>query len=88
MATGKSRVTTTGNSVNWKSPLHKDQFVFLGISIGVIVVGFVLLSLGMFTTWDNPLSVDVAPVVLVIGYCILVPLAIMRKSGFRDRSAE
>lgn len=53
----------------------------LGIGVAVIVVGFVLLSMGM-NEWDNPLSVSVAPVVLVIGYCVIVPLAIMRgRSG-------
>lgn len=53
----------------------------LGIGVAVIVVGFVLLAMGM-NEWDNPLSVSVAPVVLVIGYCVIIPLAILRsRSG-------
>ena len=49
----------------------------IGAGIGVIVVGFVLLATGMSTSWDNPLAVSVAPVVLVIGYCVVIPIAIM-----------
>lgn len=51
--------------------------MMLAAGIGVIILGFVLLSLGM-NAWDNPMSVSVAPVVLVIGYCVIIPLAIMR----------
>jgi hypothetical protein len=31
--------------------------------------------------WDNPLAVDVAPVVLVLGYCVAIPFAIMWRGG-------
>ena len=35
------------------------------------------MSTGISTGWDNPLAVSVAPIVLVVAYCILIPLAIM-----------
>ena len=59
------------------------QYKLIAASVGVIVLGFVLLSTGM-DSWDNPLAVDVAPVVLVLGYCVAIPLAIM----WRGRKAE
>ncbi len=65
------------SKVTWSFPWSKRQFILLGISIGVIVVGFLLLATGIGDRWDNPLAVNVAPVVLVIGYCVLVPWAIM-----------
>lgn len=80
MAKLKSRLTTSRSAVQWKSPLQNMHFTYLGGAIIVIVVGFLLLAKGMYSTWDDPLSVDVAPVVLVVGYCILVPFAIMRKN--------
>jgi hypothetical protein len=47
-----------------------------GISIVVLIIGYVLLGQGPIT---NPLSKSVAPVVLVLVYCALIPYAIMAK---------
>jgi len=40
-------------------------------------VGYVLLGQGPET---NPLSLNVAPVMLVLAYCVVVPLALIVKS--------
>jgi len=87
MAKLKSRLTVSRTAVQWKSPLKNMHFAYLGGAVAVIVIGFLLLAKGMYSTWDDPLSVDVAPVVLVVGYCILVPFAIMRK-GTDNHSNE
>jgi len=50
--------------------------MYIAAGVGVIALGFVLMATGV-DQWDNPLAVDVAPLVLVIGYCVLIPLAIM-----------
>lgn len=88
MAKSTSRTSTSRTSVNWKSPWTTLHFTYLGGAVAVIVVGFLLLAKGMYSSWDDPLSVDVAPVVLVIGYCILVPLAIMRRNSPDSSSNE
>jgi ATP/ADP translocase len=82
MAAPSKRPTSSSKASSvWSSPWSKDNYLMLGVGVVVIVVGFVLLSMGM-EKWDNPLSVSVAPVVLVIGYCVIIPLAIMRlRSG-------
>jgi ATP/ADP translocase len=82
MATPSKRPTSSSKASSvWSSPWSKDNYLMLGVGVAVIVVGFVLLSKGM-EQWDNPLAVSVAPVVLVIGYCVIIPLAIMRmRSG-------
>ena len=61
----------------WHHPWNKRQYLLIGGGIGVIVIGFLLLATGIGTSWDNPLAVSVAPVVLVIGYCVIIPLAIL-----------
>ncbi len=63
--------------VQWVHPWTKRQFILIGGGIGVIVIGFLLMATGINTTWDNPLAVSVAPMVLVLAYCVLIPLAIM-----------
>ncbi len=62
--------------VVWTNPWSKQHYIYLAAGIGVILVGFGLLASGL-NQWDNPLAVSVAPVVLVLGYCVLIPLAIM-----------
>jgi hypothetical protein len=60
----------------WTNPWSRQHYIYLAAGVAVIVVGFLLLSTGI-SQWDNPLAVDVAPVVLVLGYCVAIPLAIM-----------
>lgn len=80
-APNKRPTTSSKGSSKWSSPWTKDNYRMLGVGVAVIFAGFVLLSMGM-EQWDNPLSVSVAPVILVIGYCVIIPLAIMRlRSG-------
>ena len=31
--------------------------------------------------WNNPLAVSVAPVLLVIGYCVIIPYALLKFFG-------
>ena len=53
----------------------KNVRLFL-IGCLVIATGFVLLAQGPV---DNPLSLTYAPFLLVIGYCVLIPVAIILK---------
>lgn len=63
--------------VQWNNPWTKKNYLYIGIGIAVIVVGYALLMTGISGGWDNPLAVDVAPVVLVLGFCVAIPWAIM-----------
>jgi hypothetical protein len=47
-------------------PFNKKNYIWFGISLAVIVVGFVLLGSGSDT---------LAPFLLVVGYCVLIPLS-------------
>lgn len=60
--------------------------MYIGIGIAVIIIGFLLLASGIGSNWDNPLAVSVAPVVLVLGYCVIIPWAIM--SGSKSKSEQ
>lgn len=103
MAKAKKRVYVTQNSaetVKWHFPLKKDNLIVLGFGILTIVLGYLLMSRGLVSeyatpdgVWASPLVVDVAPVVLVIGYCVIIPYAIIAKkipflSGKDDESSK
>lgn len=49
------------------SVLGRKNFLLLGAGVGVLVVGYVLL------TYGHP---SFAAAVLVLGYCVLVPLGL------------
>lgn len=73
------------NKVRWEFPLSKMNFIYLAIGLGVIIIGYALMSTGINNepgavegTWNNPLAVQVAPVLLVIGYCVVIPVALMK----------
>lgn len=52
-----------------EAPKHSRPLVWWGIAILVILAGYADLARGGET---------IAPVLLVVGYCVLVPLAILR----------
>lgn len=69
----------------WSSPFTRQNFIYFAIGLAVIVTGFLLMSTGIASdpeqshlTYDNPLAIVVAPIVLVIGYCVIIPLAILK----------
>lgn len=71
--------------VSWKFPLSRKNFIYAAIGLGVIILGYALMATGITDdpatvegTWNNPLAVSVAPLLLVIGYCVLIPLSIIK----------
>lgn len=70
---------------NWQFPLQKQNFIILGIGLAVILLGYLLMSTGITEQpavpngkWNNPMAVIVAPLLLVIGYCVIIPFGILR----------
>ncbi len=53
-----------------KWPFGRKNYILFAIALVVIVAGFFSLSQG---------SISLAPVLLVVGYCVLVPWAILAK---------
>lgn len=54
--------------------LDAVNYRILAAGLAVIIAGYVALSA---TPWDNPIALTVAPVLLVLGYCVIVPIGIM-----------
>ncbi len=67
-------------------PFTKTNYLLFGIGLLVIVLGNVFLSIG---PWDSFWSLDLAPVLLVIAYLVIIPLAILyHKRNGRSTSAN
>lgn len=76
------------HKVKWEFPLNKRNFVILAIGVGVIIFGYLLMATGITDQpavpdgkWNNVFAVQIAPVVLVIGYCVIIPYSIMKFFG-------
>jgi hypothetical protein len=59
------------------------NYLLFGLAFIALVIGYMLLRVGPA---EGPTSLTAAPIVLVLGYCILIPLAIIwrRKSGSKE----
>jgi len=67
-------------------PLAKENFTILGIGILTIFVGYIAMLEGSV---EGFLPLVAAPILLVIGYCVLIPLGIIyRKNLFSRKGIE
>jgi hypothetical protein len=59
-------------------PFSRKNYVLFAIGIFVIIIGYVTLGYG---------SITLAPILLVLGYCVIIPIAIII-NGEKERSKE
>ncbi|HAW08207.1 MAG TPA: hypothetical protein DCW42_03415 [Bacteroidetes bacterium] len=76
---------TTKKQAQWLLPWTKQNFIIMAIGLGVIIVGYLLMATGITEgpalpegKWNNPLAVTVAPILLVLGYCVILPFGIFK----------
>jgi hypothetical protein len=58
-------------------PLEKENFIIIGIGVIVLVIGYFLMS---ENSVDGFLPTVIAPILLVAGYCVIIPYGILKKS--------
>ena len=56
-----------------KWPFNKTNYVFFGIGIASIVIGYLLIA---SNSVDNYMSTKIGPVILFVGYCLIIPFSI------------
>ena len=57
-------------------PFTKTNYYLFGAGLLVLVLGYLALSKG---PWDSFWSLSLAPILLVFGYCVMIPVAILYK---------
>ena len=69
-----------------KLPLGKENFMIIGLGVAVIVAGYLALAKGPI---EGFLPLILAPVMVVLGYCVIIPLGILyRKSYLKSDQAN
>ena len=61
------------------------QLSVLMTGIALIIVGYIMLAQGPV---NNPLSLTLAPFMLIGGYCIVIPVALILKDKAPDKSKK
>ena len=69
MAIKNNKSNTNGHD-ELKWPYGKKNYIFFGIAMIVIIIGFFLLGSG---------DITMAPILLVLGYLVLIPVALLVK---------
>jgi hypothetical protein len=59
-------------------PLGKQNFLIMGVGLLVILAGYLTMLTG---TVEGFLPLVVAPILLVIGYCVIIPIGILYRPG-------
>jgi hypothetical protein len=77
MAREVSKAAAKRSARKDRLPFTKTNYQILGVALLVIVAGYIALAQ---KPWDGFLPLVVAPILLVTGYCILVPLGILYRS--------
>ena len=72
-------------AILWNFPLNRKNLIYLAIGLGVILLGYLLMATGITEDtatpdgkWANIFAVQISPVILLIGYCIIIPIAILK----------
>ena len=68
----KSQKSAAPAARTW--PFGKRNYIMLAVSLVVIIIGYIALGQG---------SITLAPLLLVIGYCVLIPVALLIKDPSR-----
>jgi len=73
----KKEKKTAQEGFEW--PFGPRNYILFGIGLFVIVAGYISLSAG---------SITLAPILLVLGYCVLIPISIIIKGKSEVTPAE
>ena len=60
-------------------PFAKENYVIMGVGVVVIVAGYLAMLEGSI---EGFLPLVISPILLVVGYCVIIPLGILYKKSY------
>lgn len=66
-------------------PFTRENYVLFLIGILTLVAGYIALSIG---PWDSFWSLTLAPILLVLAYCVIIPVSILYRKQNRQESVS
>jgi len=55
-------------------PLEATNYKILIVGVAVVILGYIALSM---EPWDGFMAITLAPMLLVLGYCVVIPIGII-----------
>ena len=75
----KPKKKKDNNSEEFKWPFGRRNYMIFGAAMLSIIVGYIALGQG---------SITLAPILLVLGYCVLVPVSLIIKDDPNQDESE
>lgn len=79
----------------WQFPLEKKDLIIIGIGLAVVILGYLLMATGITEEpalpdgkWNNAFATVIAPILLVLGYCVIIPLGLLKFFSKKKNTAE
>lgn len=87
---GKAKKNNQKSVINF--PFTKKNYIIIGAGLAVIIIGYLLMATGITNEpavpdgkWNNPFAVTIAPIILLIGYVVIIPFGILKFSGKKEQ---
>ncbi|MCX6154670.1 MAG: DUF3098 domain-containing protein [Candidatus Kapabacteria bacterium] len=89
---GRKPAKQAAKTLKWVFPLEKNNMIVLLIGFVTILIGYGLMATGITTNepsvvdgkWNNFFAITLAPIVLIIGYVVIIPYGIMKVFKKKD----
>lgn len=80
-----SKKTKSSSAPAFDWPFGSRNYILFGVALVVIIVGYICLGYG--DDPNHPITLTVAPILLVVGY-LIIPFAIMAKGKPQEKTEE
>ena len=81
----KKRYKGMGAKKKTTLPFKKQNYQLFGIGILVLILGYIAMAQ---PPWDSFWSLTLAPILLVLGYCVIIPIAILYRKKVKEEKSE
>ena len=78
MAKVKAKARKKARTIAREIPFARRNYLLFGAGVLLLIVGYFALAQGPYDSFS---SLTLAPILLVIGYCVVLPFAIMYRGG-------
>jgi len=58
-------------------PFERINYIIIAIGIAVLILGYILMA---EDTVDGTMATVISPILLVLGYCVIIPYGILKKA--------
>ncbi len=81
MARVTSKVAAKRKVTSLPLPFTKRNYQILGLGLLIIILGYIALGQ---EPWNGTMPLVVAPILLVLGYCVVIPFGILYRQKVEE----